>query len=310
MRSRLVSGAVRRHHDGRAHAEDLRRRRDALGVIAGGERDHAAAALVLRDRRQLVEGAAELERAGPLQHFRFQEDPRPDALVENRGTTAAACAPRMAQPPAPPHRYPQRRPLQLGLSRSCPFVTRPWSPGASPDLGDLQVVSGGKCGSSATNSATSPSGSTGRTFKACSTKTRGRSLPAMGGGELDGRLQRKSPAPARHAVRKSSFRTPTGAVPITSRGPAPERRRPAGRWPAPRAARGRRCRSAREHEDIRRRIDLGQCLAMPRAEKHRIRKPPLQRRARRAVADDDLAAGQIECRGRLRDSSRPRRGRR
>ncbi len=32
------------------HVEDLRRRRDALGVVAGGERDHPAAALVLRDR--------------------------------------------------------------------------------------------------------------------------------------------------------------------------------------------------------------------------------------------------------------------
>ena len=74
---------VRRHHDGRLHVQDLCRGRHALRVIAGGERHHAAAALVLRDRRQLVEGAAELERAGPLQHFRLQEDSCPRAFVEN-----------------------------------------------------------------------------------------------------------------------------------------------------------------------------------------------------------------------------------
>ena len=38
---------------------------------------------VLRDRGQLVEGAAELERSGPLQHFRLQKDLGPDAFVEN-----------------------------------------------------------------------------------------------------------------------------------------------------------------------------------------------------------------------------------
>ncbi len=70
------------HHDGRLHVQDPRRRRHALGVIAGRERDHAAAARAQRDRRQLVEGAAELERSGPLQHFRFQEDPGSDTLVE------------------------------------------------------------------------------------------------------------------------------------------------------------------------------------------------------------------------------------
>ena len=79
----LGDGRVRRHHDGGLHAEDLRRRRHALGVIAGRERDHPAAALVLRDRGQLVEGAAELERSGPLQHFGLQKDLGPDAFIEN-----------------------------------------------------------------------------------------------------------------------------------------------------------------------------------------------------------------------------------
>ena len=39
---------VARHHDDRRHAEELRRRGDALGVIAGGERHHAAVPLVAR----------------------------------------------------------------------------------------------------------------------------------------------------------------------------------------------------------------------------------------------------------------------
>ena len=36
---------VRRHHDGRRHAQDLRRLGNALGMVAGGERDDAAGAL-------------------------------------------------------------------------------------------------------------------------------------------------------------------------------------------------------------------------------------------------------------------------
>ena len=51
---------------------------------------------------------------------------------------------------------------------------------------------------------------------------------------------------------------------------------------------------AREHEDVGGRIDLRQFLAVPRAQEHRIRIFPLQRRARRAIADDELGAGQIE----------------
>ena len=65
------------------HVEDFRRRRDALGVVAGRVCDHAAAVTVLRDRREAVEGAAKFERAGPLQHFRFQEHLGSHALVEH-----------------------------------------------------------------------------------------------------------------------------------------------------------------------------------------------------------------------------------
>ena len=76
--------SIRRHHDGRAHVEDFCRRGHALGVVAGRVRDHAAAEPVLRDRRQLVERAAKLERSGPLQHFRFQKHSGSGAFVERR----------------------------------------------------------------------------------------------------------------------------------------------------------------------------------------------------------------------------------
>ena len=42
----------------------------------------------------------------------------------------------------------------------------------------------------------------------------------------------------------------------------------------------------REHEDVGRRIDLRQFLALPGAEEHRIRIFPLQRHPRRTIADD------------------------
>ena len=76
MRSRFGRGASRGHDDDRRHAEKPRRRRDALRVVAGGEGHDAAGALLERDRRELVVGAAELERAGALQGLRLEENPR------------------------------------------------------------------------------------------------------------------------------------------------------------------------------------------------------------------------------------------
>ena len=64
--SRFTCGAVRRHEDRRRHAEVLRRVRDAEPVIAGRRRDDAASAHVGRQRREHVERAAQLERAGRL----------------------------------------------------------------------------------------------------------------------------------------------------------------------------------------------------------------------------------------------------
>ena len=51
---------------------------------------------------------------------------------------------------------------------------------------------------------------------------------------------------------------------------------------------------ARKHEDVGGRVDFGQFLAVPRAEEDGVGIFPLQRRARRSVADDELGAGQIE----------------
>jgi hypothetical protein len=52
---------------------------------------------------------------------------------------------------------------------------------------------------------------------------------------------------------------------------------------------------ARENEHVGHRIDVGQRLAEQFAEENRTGKVPLQRRALRPVADDDLRAGKIEC---------------
>ena len=63
-------------------AEELRRERDCLRVVAGRVRDDAARERVVRERRDLVVRAAELERAAALEALRLQVDARADALVE------------------------------------------------------------------------------------------------------------------------------------------------------------------------------------------------------------------------------------
>ena len=82
--ARAWARRIRRHDDDRRHAEDARRRRHALRMIAGREGHHAAGALVHRDRRQLVVGAAELERAGALQGLGLEEHARAGERVEHR----------------------------------------------------------------------------------------------------------------------------------------------------------------------------------------------------------------------------------
>ena len=70
------------HGDNRLDAEHRRRRGDALRMVARREGDDAAAALLIAERRQLVVGAAELERAGTLQRLRLEQDAAAETLVE------------------------------------------------------------------------------------------------------------------------------------------------------------------------------------------------------------------------------------
>ena len=75
---------VRGHDDHGRHAQQCRRRRHALRMVAGGKRDHAAGALGRRDGGKAIIGAAELERAGALQRFRLEKDARARERVEHR----------------------------------------------------------------------------------------------------------------------------------------------------------------------------------------------------------------------------------
>ena len=78
----LHRGRVRRHDDDRRHAEQLRRERHALRMVAARERDHAGGAFACGHRRQPVVRAAELERAGTLQILGLEPQPRAADRVE------------------------------------------------------------------------------------------------------------------------------------------------------------------------------------------------------------------------------------
>ena len=75
---------VGRHGDDRLDAEHRGRRGDPLRMVAGRESDDTAATLFVAQRRQLVVGAAEFERAGALQRLRLEQDAPAVALVELR----------------------------------------------------------------------------------------------------------------------------------------------------------------------------------------------------------------------------------
>ena len=101
----VVAESVERHHFGahRPHIADLHRRRvgghgddgpdaehggggrHALRMVPRGKGDDTTAAVLRAQRRQLVVGAAELERARALQRFRLEQDPAAEALVESGG---------------------------------------------------------------------------------------------------------------------------------------------------------------------------------------------------------------------------------
>ena len=125
---------VRRHHDHRRHAEELRRRRHALRVVAGRIGHHAAGAPLLRDRRQLVVGAAELERAGALQRLGLQEHPRAEPRVEHRRGDQRRAQARRPRAARPRHRHRRR-----WAARSCgcgeSAMARTVTPQGGPEQG-------------------------------------------------------------------------------------------------------------------------------------------------------------------------------
>ena len=58
---KLQCRCIARHHDQRRHAEELGRRRHALGMVAGGIGHHPGGTALRRDAREAVIGAAEFE---------------------------------------------------------------------------------------------------------------------------------------------------------------------------------------------------------------------------------------------------------
>ncbi len=70
----LCGGGVLGHDHGAGHAEVGGGQGDALGVVTGGGGDDAALPLGFRECGDLVEGAAEFERAGALQVLEFEVD--------------------------------------------------------------------------------------------------------------------------------------------------------------------------------------------------------------------------------------------
>ena len=95
----LGARCIARHHDHAAHAEEPRRGGDPLRMIAGRERNDAAATLVERDRGELVVGAAELERSGALQGLGFEKSAAAGQGVE-RGRGQERRVQRHASQPA------------------------------------------------------------------------------------------------------------------------------------------------------------------------------------------------------------------
>jgi hypothetical protein len=73
-----------RHHDDRRNSASFRRERHALRVIAGRRADHATPGDRFREVRDLVVGAAQLERKHRLQVFALEQHFVADAAREAR----------------------------------------------------------------------------------------------------------------------------------------------------------------------------------------------------------------------------------
>ena len=85
-RRKLDRGRVRRHDDRCRNAQQSRRQRNALRVIAARVGDDAPLSLLGRQRCQKIIGAAKLEGAHALQVLAFYEDLRAATRIQRRGT--------------------------------------------------------------------------------------------------------------------------------------------------------------------------------------------------------------------------------
>jgi hypothetical protein len=81
-RRHLQGGRVRRHQEDGRGSRELGGEGHALGMVARGEADHAALALLVAEGQELVERAANLEGAGTLEILALEEDVVAAPLVE------------------------------------------------------------------------------------------------------------------------------------------------------------------------------------------------------------------------------------
>lgn len=122
----LDGGRVLRHHDQGRHAHGLGGRGQPLGMVARGIGDDAAGPHVGRQRGDAVVGAAELERAGALQHLGLHQQAPAQDRVGGRHFQQGSAPPRRgcARPPA---RWP-RCPAPAGrAAAAAPAGWRAWS---------------------------------------------------------------------------------------------------------------------------------------------------------------------------------------
>jgi hypothetical protein len=73
-RGDLGQGGAHRHEDGRLDPQQRRRQGDALRVVAGARRHHAAGPFLVAEPSDADVGPSDLERSGALEVLRLEED--------------------------------------------------------------------------------------------------------------------------------------------------------------------------------------------------------------------------------------------
>ena len=115
----LLGRRVGRHQDGGGHRQQVARERDRLGMVAGRKGDHTGPPPLGIELRDRVVGAAELERADPLQVLALEEHGSRRAGGPPCATSSPACAaPRLrAARPPPRHHGSLARPVATPVRR-------------------------------------------------------------------------------------------------------------------------------------------------------------------------------------------------